>query len=91
MPMTDESNAAASRLRGSGLGEDFPHSLCKATAMPAKALKTLEKSPPLRLGWLVPDEALGQAVDIWNAVEREIIRPLRPWLEAGRWRSMRRR
>ena len=26
------------------------------------------------------DEALGQAVDVWKAVEREIIRPLRPWL-----------
>ena len=25
------------------------------------------------------DEALGQAVDVWKAVEREIIRPLRPW------------
>ncbi|MCY3790287.1 MAG: restriction endonuclease [Gemmatimonadetes bacterium] len=26
------------------------------------------------------DEALGQAVDVWKAVEREIITPLRPWL-----------
>ncbi|MCY4176551.1 MAG: restriction endonuclease [Acidimicrobiaceae bacterium] len=26
------------------------------------------------------DEALGQAVDVWKAVEREIIRPQRPWL-----------
>ncbi len=26
------------------------------------------------------DEALGQAVDVWKAVEREIIHPLRPWL-----------
>ncbi len=26
------------------------------------------------------DEALGQAVDVWKAVEREIIRPPRPWL-----------
>ncbi len=27
------------------------------------------------------DEALGQAVDVWKAVEREIIWPLRPWLD----------
>ena len=26
------------------------------------------------------DEALGQAVDVWKAVERDIITPLRPWL-----------
>lgn len=26
------------------------------------------------------DEALGQAVDVWKTVEREIITPLRPWL-----------
>ncbi|WP_419841711.1 PaeR7I family type II restriction endonuclease [Candidatus Poriferisodalis sp.] len=26
------------------------------------------------------DEALGQAIDVWKAVERDIIRPFRPWL-----------
>ena len=55
MPMTGESNAAASRLQDSGLGENLPQSLSTASR-PAKALETLEKSPLLRDGSLAPGQ-----------------------------------
>ena len=46
MPMTDESSAAASRLLGSGLGEDFPQSLSGAVLNASEGARNIGEVAP---------------------------------------------
>ena len=54
--MTNESNAAAFRLLGSGLGEHLPTVSLKVGLNADAGVSNLGEVTPLRLGWLVPGQ-----------------------------------